>query len=304
MNMTKKKRRGKKDYTITRKDRNKFRMLWHSVSPQIRSGYGNVTRQLCTRFKEYGYNVTVSAYYGVEPGGVLLINGVPVLPSKQGRFGELSCLYYYKTLRANIAWLMCYDDKTEILTDQGFKFFRNLDGTEKVVQYNKEKDYLEYVKPLRYFVYPYTGKMYSVEGRDISLMVTPNHKMLVKKRNREKYEFEHPDQIVGKRRKYLKIARWKDSDERRMKARELSKVLNKRMWICSNGVTKCLSTLDREKADYFQELAIKAGFVADQSLKSSSWHDRPWYVISIKGRRSTEVRPKEGVGKDGWVDYS
>jgi len=87
------------------KEREQFRFLWHSVAPHIRSGYGNVTRNLLTRFKQFGYNFTVSAYYGVEPGGVLLINDIPVLPSKFGTFGETSCKYYYKALKIKCAWL-------------------------------------------------------------------------------------------------------------------------------------------------------------------------------------------------------
>ena len=90
---------------VTQEERSKFRILWHSVSPHIRSGYGNVTRQVLTRLKEYGYDVFVSAYYGIEPGGVLLINNIPCMPAKHGRFGEISCIHFYKTLKANLGVL-------------------------------------------------------------------------------------------------------------------------------------------------------------------------------------------------------
>jgi glycosyltransferase involved in cell wall biosynthesis len=90
---------------VSREEREKFRILWHSVAPYVRSGYGNLTRQVCGRLKEYGFDIYVSAYYGIEPGGVLLINNIPCLPAKTGRFGEISYLHYYKTLKANLGVL-------------------------------------------------------------------------------------------------------------------------------------------------------------------------------------------------------
>ena len=91
---------------VTKQEREKFRILWHSVAAFVRSGYGNLTRQVCSRLKQiYGYDIYVSAYYGIEPGGVLLINDIPHIPSKAGRFGEISCIHYYKTLKANLAVL-------------------------------------------------------------------------------------------------------------------------------------------------------------------------------------------------------
>ena len=70
------------------------------------SGYGVVTRYITSGLAKAGYKVFVSAYYGLDPGGLIIINGVPHLPSKQGRFGRDSCLYFYKSLKANIACLM------------------------------------------------------------------------------------------------------------------------------------------------------------------------------------------------------
>ena len=76
----------------------KQRVLWHSVSSHIRSGYGTGTRHITTRLHELGYDVVVSAYYGIEPGGVVLINGVPHIPCARhmGSFGEGSYIQNYK----------------------------------------------------------------------------------------------------------------------------------------------------------------------------------------------------------------
>lgn len=86
-------------------DKHKLKILWHSVSPQIRSGYGKVTNNVCSRLVKLGWNVIVSAYYGVEPGGSIIINGTPVVPSKRGQFGKDSCLIHFKNLKRHMAIL-------------------------------------------------------------------------------------------------------------------------------------------------------------------------------------------------------
>jgi glycosyltransferase involved in cell wall biosynthesis len=87
-------------------DRSKFTILWHSVASHIRSGYGTVTRNVTGRLVKAGFRVIVTCYYGIEPGGVLIINGVPHLPAKTGSFGELSVLHYAKSFKANLCTLL------------------------------------------------------------------------------------------------------------------------------------------------------------------------------------------------------
>lgn len=85
--------------------RGKFRILWHSVSAHVGSGYGNTTRNICSRLVKRGYEVIVSAYYGLEPGGSVKIHGILHLPAKIGKFGKESCISYVNSLRPDIAVL-------------------------------------------------------------------------------------------------------------------------------------------------------------------------------------------------------
>jgi len=82
-----------------------LRILWHSVSATIRSGYGTVTRHVTSRLRKEGIDIIVSAYYGLEPGGILYINNVPHVASKEGPFGRDSFIRYFKTLRCNVGLL-------------------------------------------------------------------------------------------------------------------------------------------------------------------------------------------------------
>ena len=82
----------------------KLRLLWHSVAPWIRSGYGNTTNQVVSRLVKYGFDVWVSAYYGVEPGGVVPYQ-YPVLPSKAGPFGIDSASKFARQFNCDIGLL-------------------------------------------------------------------------------------------------------------------------------------------------------------------------------------------------------
>jgi len=68
----------------------------------------------------------------------------------------------------------CFDKETEILTEKGFKYFKDLKKEDKVAQRNKE-GLLEFVTPLNIINYKYEGIMYFVEHKNLSLCITPNH---------------------------------------------------------------------------------------------------------------------------------
>jgi len=101
-------------------------------------------------------------------------------------------------------WLLlqtCFDDKTEILTENGWKFFKDLQG-EKVATRNKD-GFIEFQKPTRYQSYFYDGPMVSFKGKMIDLLVTPDHRMLTtynhgKKRGLSPFKFEKARDLVNK----------------------------------------------------------------------------------------------------------
>ena len=75
--------------------------------------------------------------------------------------------------------MACFDEKTEVLTDQGWKRFADLDRAEKVATVNLQTDLLEYQHPTDYIVNPHHGDMIRFSGRKLNAMVTPDHRMIV-----------------------------------------------------------------------------------------------------------------------------
>jgi len=95
----------------------------------------------------------------------------------------------------------CYDDQTELLTSEGWKYFKDLNKTEKVATLS-ENGYVEWQKPSDYIVKEYDGMMYSVDTSQINLKVTPLHKMFVNGKLRAVKDIE------GLQVKYKKNAKW------------------------------------------------------------------------------------------------
>lgn len=77
----------------------------------------------------------------------------------------------------------CFDQETEVLTDNGFKLFSHLTPTDLVAQYNPENTEITYAKPLRHIVKDYEGDMVTVSGSTVNFSVTPNHDMLLYQRS-------------------------------------------------------------------------------------------------------------------------
>ena len=102
----------------------------------------------------------------------------------------------------------CNDDKTEILTNNGWKFFKDLIDKDMVAQ--RKGDFgLEFVKPTDIISFDYDGELIGFQNQLVDFLVTPNHRCLF---NNEIHEAQ---EIYGTTGKFTKIASWgnKENDE-------------------------------------------------------------------------------------------
>lgn len=82
----------------------------------------------------------------------------------------------------------CFVPETEILTDKGYKQFKDLDHTEKIAQYNDDGS-IEFVTPIRYINQEYIGYLECWQPRPGHIIkMTPNHQqpLLYNKSNKIK----------------------------------------------------------------------------------------------------------------------
>lgn len=79
----------------------------------------------------------------------------------------------------------CYDKYTEVLTDNGFKFYDEVTEDDLIATFNKNTEQLEYQKPLQHHKWNYNGEMIYFNTGKIDVCVTPDHRMLVQRRNHD-----------------------------------------------------------------------------------------------------------------------
>ena len=96
-------------------------------------------------------------------------------------------------IRDTIMWIFgCYSEDTQVLTNNGWKYFYDLDKTDMVLQWDKSTNKLSWIKPLNYFEYDIDDELCVFENRHISQMVTKNHKVAcqIKARRKDFSEYQ------------------------------------------------------------------------------------------------------------------
>jgi DNA-directed RNA polymerase beta subunit len=94
----------------------------------------------------------------------------------------------------------------EILTHKGWMQLKDIEPTKHKVATLREGKYLEYVNPVEKWEYEHKGKMYDLKSQQVEILCTPNHKLYVKRRDHNNYEFIEAQNVFGKRVKHKKNA--------------------------------------------------------------------------------------------------
>lgn len=114
-------------------------------------------------------------------------------------------IVYHHALR--VEWHgACHDVETECMTRDGFKTYDQLTTDTEIATFNWATNKIEYQKPSEIHIYDYDGDLYHFNSPNkVDIMVTPNHKMLVSKRERHNhkrimgdYKTIRADEIVAK----------------------------------------------------------------------------------------------------------
>lgn len=109
--------------------------------------------------------------------------------------------------------LTCYDDQTEILTENGWTLFSQLQAGVKVATL-EEGRYLRFREPLRIINAPYSGSLYSIQTKTVDLKVTLDHNMYVRtRRSKAGFRLIPARQIIGKEVEYKLDAEWEGEEQ-------------------------------------------------------------------------------------------
>lgn len=77
----------------------------------------------------------------------------------------------------------CYSDDTEVMTNNGWKLFKDVTKEDLIMSINPETKEIDFIRTVRKVQYDYNGKMILFPGRNYNQLVTPDHNMLYVARN-------------------------------------------------------------------------------------------------------------------------
>jgi DNA modification methylase len=90
-------------------------------------------------------------------------------------------------IRDQIMWLYgCLDDKSEILTDSGWKKYTEINLNDKALSWNNELNVLEFNKIDDIIIKPYKGDMVLLKNKHTEQILTPNHRVYHKYERKER----------------------------------------------------------------------------------------------------------------------
>ena len=86
-----------------------------------------------------------------------------------------------EVVTGSIKGLNCYSDDTEIMTNDGWKLFKDLNNSELVLSLNPKTKLIEWTSYDEKFVYDYNDFMFHFYSKKDDILVTPNHNMFTSK---------------------------------------------------------------------------------------------------------------------------
>jgi len=114
--------------------------------------------------------------------------------------------YYIRLKHMTLDKVHCLTMDHEILTNNGWKFYHQLNKYDNVATLKDNKIY--YDKPLKLYYYEnYKGDMYKIKNNKIDLNCTDNHRMYVSKTLENEYKLIKASNIYGKNYKYKKTGK-------------------------------------------------------------------------------------------------
>jgi hypothetical protein len=139
-------------------------------------------RQINTKFITGNHDASFKNLAGVEIG-----HQISALVPEYEYLGDTTARYKWITPNGEFildllhpgggtAYALCFDDATEILTDDGWKLFSGMKNNDRVATLSDD-GFFEWQQPTDYTNQHYNGEMIHFKARCFDLLVTPNHRM-------------------------------------------------------------------------------------------------------------------------------
>jgi thymidylate synthase ThyX len=121
----------------------------------------------------------------------------------------------------NVSRVFCYSEDTEVLTNEGWKRFSEVNGSEEFATLNPSSFSIEYHPASDYVAERYSGKMVRIRSSMVDLLVTPNHRVFFydydkRSASSRMWKFSRADSLIGRRVVLKTDGIWKAPDIKNM----------------------------------------------------------------------------------------
>ncbi|QGR53654.1 hypothetical protein [Moumouvirus maliensis] len=211
-----------------------------------------------------------------------------------------------------------YDDKTEILTEKGWIYFKDLTLDDKIATLLNGEELL-YENPSCIKEHCYTGKMYLIETPNVNLCMTPNNNVWISYKNGI-FEFTTVDKIFSKKVKYQKnIIKYldknmktfykillecgKDNNLNRFKTNKVLDIMAKtgQPHLMYHNILIELSKTNQYSqkniSDHFQRLALHTGLSMNIKYMEND-------ICKLEVISKNKLIVNKTFTQDKWIDYS
>jgi len=184
----------------------------------------------------------------------------------------------------------CYDKKTEVLTEDGWKYFKNLTYQDKIATLNPRTNQLEYRRPSNIVSYDHHKKMVQIKNQTIDILVTPEHNMWVQKRYQKDWQFIRADLMLSNAPKIARTANWQGKKYDENKAAFLG------IYLAEGSVSKnphgghqvVISGANSKKTKKIQRILNKTSLNWKRNKKGWHIYDKFLYQELVKYGKSYE----------------
>lgn len=106
----------------------------------------------------------------------------------------------------------CYDEKTEVLTKTGWKFFKDVQLGEEAMTLNPATWEMEYSKVVNKIERKVDTKMYRIDSKSVDLLVTPDHMLWGLEKSDVRWKLKRAVDFKGKAYRMAKVGEWEGEE--------------------------------------------------------------------------------------------
>lgn len=136
---------------------------------------------------------------------------------KKGVYSGVLCGCFALTIGIALGFkeiYLCFDDKTEVFTKNGWKFFKDL-KKEDLILTRKPNGKTEWSTIQNYYEYNYDGYMHKIKSKGIDLLVTPEHKFGINSVDNNEYLWQTVNDFKTTPGRFIpKIFNWKGKSKK------------------------------------------------------------------------------------------